>query len=283
MSYKPDEGTWMAYLYGELEGTEKEKVERYLAEQPDARRELEKWQQIRSMMGFVKDKEVIAPPIVLDQGRDYFNWRSPFLRTVFAVAASLLLLMVAGRLTDFRMRVESRQIIISFGPSENGKTEDIPVIRNTPSLTGEDVQRMIDNSLKTNNEVMQTALDDTHRQLDASIRSSLAMNSSRFDKLVREASTGSQEQIRDYVASLQTQNAQLVKDYFQLAKKEQNQYIEDLLIDFAKYLQQQRSEDLMVMQARLNTIEQHTDLFKQETEQILSSIISNANTTKIKY
>ena len=63
MSYKPNENDLMAYLYGELEGSEKEAMEKYLFEHPDARRELERLQQMRSILSEVKDKEVIAPPI----------------------------------------------------------------------------------------------------------------------------------------------------------------------------------------------------------------------------
>jgi hypothetical protein len=67
---------------------------------------------------------------------------------------------------------------------------------------------------------------------------------------------------------------QLVKNYFQLTATEQKDYIENLLVDFSKYLQQQRTNDLQVVQTRLNTLEQNTGVFQQETEQILSSIIT---------
>jgi hypothetical protein len=66
----------------------------------------------------------------------------------------------------------------------------------------------------------------------------------------------------------------MVKNYFQLTSTEQKQYIENLLVDFAKYLQQQRKDDLQVVQTQLNSIQKNTDIFKQETEQILTSIIS---------
>jgi hypothetical protein len=65
-----------------------------------------------------------------------------------------------------------------------------------------------------------------------------------------------------------------VKNYFQLTSTEQKQYIENLLVDFAKYLQQQRKDDLQVVQTQLNSIQKNTDIFKQETEQILTSIIT---------
>jgi hypothetical protein len=121
---------------------------------------------------------------------------------------------------------------------------------------------------------MQASLRETQKQLDASIRSNLAFNSGKMDQLVREASTASQQQIRQFVDGIRTENMEQVKDYFQLTATEQKKYIENLLVDFAKYLQQQRNNDLQLVQTRMNSLEQNTDLFKQETEQILSSIIT---------
>jgi hypothetical protein len=104
------------------------------------------------------------------------------------------------------------------------------------------------------------------------------MNSTKINDLVQQASRASQDEIRRYAASLQNQNQQLVKDYFQLSTNDQQKYIEGLLVDFSKYLQQQRNNDLETLQARLTGIEQNTTVFKQETEQILASIISNGTT-----
>lgn len=117
-------------------------------------------------------------------------------------------------------------------------------------------------------------MDGTQQKLDASIKKNLALNSVKIDNLVRESSTASQNQIRQFVTDMQTENTQLVKNYFQLSSGEQKQYIEGLLVDFAKYLQQQRNDDLQVVQTQMKSLQQNTDIFKQETEQILTSIIS---------
>ena len=110
-------------------------------------------------------------------------------------------------------------------------------------------------------------------------------SSTKIDNLLKESSAASQAQIREFVAGIQTENVKLVKNYFQLSSTEQKQYIEGLLVDFAKYLQQQRNDDLQVVQTQLKSLEQNTDIFKQETEQILTSIIStvgNNNSTGTK-
>lgn len=287
MNYKPDEAALIAYLYGELSDDERAKVEQYLAETPDARIEMEKLRQLRKAMGALGDKEVIAPPIFIDTKRPRVSWNSPYIKTIISIAASLLLLMMVGWLTNARIGVKDSEVTISFG-KEPAKdlVQPVPEVKEA-TLTPEQVQQMIDASLNQNNQAMQVSWEETHQKLNASIRQHLVNNSSKIDNLIKTASTASQEQIRDYVASMQTQNLQMVKDYFQLTSSEQKQYIEDLMVDFAKYLQQQRSDDLMLMQTKLNSIEQNTTQFKEETEQILSSIISNTNSnpgvTTIKY
>lgn len=279
MSYKPDEGALIAYLYGELEGAEREKIERYLFEHPETRMELEKLQQVRQMMGKVKDKEVIAPPIVIDNHSRSLRWNTPYIKTILAIAASLLIIMVVGRLTHTNLSFAHRQLKISFG-----NPVDLPLpqeINNQPStgITADEVQQMINASLTQNNELIKESWEETQQKLDASIRQNLVSNSNRIDQLMKQTSNASQEQIQAYLTSAQAENMRLVKDYFQLTSSEQKQYIEDLLVDFAKYLQQQRNDDLQIVQSRLNSLEHNTDQFKQETEQILSSIISNTNSS----
>ncbi|HEY9007816.1 MAG TPA: hypothetical protein VIM75_16870 [Ohtaekwangia sp.] len=279
MSYKPDQQDWMAYLYGELEGAEKEKMEHYLLSDANARKELEKFQQLRKMMGAVEDKEVIAPPIVLgDNGQQRFIWNTPVFRTVASIAASLLIIMLVGRFTGTQMSLSGNEFKISFGEP---RKVDVPSVA-APSLTVSDVQSMINQSLDQNNQAMQASWKETQQKLDQSIQSNLASNSGKIDRLVKEASTASQEQIRQFVSTLQSQNTEVVKNYFQLSSSEQKKYIENLLVDFAKYLQQQRTDDLQLVQTRLNALEQNTDIFRQETEQILSSIITTVGATETK-
>ena len=223
------------------------------------------------MMTVVEDKEVIAPPIVMEDSRQRFFWNDPFAKTIVGIAASLLLLMVAGKLLDLNVNYSNRELRLSFGAPVEIKTQ-VPM---NASLSAEEVQRMINESMQQNNQIVQANWTESQKKLDESISKNLALNSAKINSLVQQASNASQNQIRDYVAGLQNQNQQLVKDYFQLTTAEQQKYIESLLVDFSKYLQQQRNNDLEAIQTRLVSVEQNTTVFKQETEQILASIISN--------
>jgi len=275
MSYKPNEQDWIAFLYGELEGPECEKIEAYLLSNAEARKEFEQFEKLRGALGAVADKEVIAPPIFVGDPKQAPFWTTTYFKTVMSIAASLLVLMLVGKLMGTQMSASDGEFRISFGSSP--KTT-MPTVAPTPTLSQQDVQQMINASLNQNNIAMQTSWKETQDKLDKSSRQNLAANSGRIDKLVREASAASQDQVRQYVSSLQTENMAMVKNYFQMTSTEQKQYIEGLLVDFAKYLQQQRKDDLQIVQTRLNSLEQNTSVFKEETEQILSIIITTVGT-----
>lgn len=263
----------MAYLYGELEAVEKERVERYLAATPEARLEVEKLQHTRDLLAMVRDKEVIAPPLVIDNGRR-FNLSSPYLRTILAVAASLVAILVAGKLTGAQVTTSGQELRISFG-GQSPQQATAPV-----SVT--EVRELIDARLEQNNAALREDWQRSQAALDLAIRNNLAESSSRIDKLVRSASSASEQQISAYVSTLQAENMQMIKEYYKLTAEEQKQNLEELLVDFAKYLQQQRNDDLMAMEARMDDIQQNTDLYRQETEQILSSIMSNASLSLVR-
>lgn len=280
MNYKPDEKDWMAYIYGELDEDEKRKFDQYILQNPEAQTQLERFKNLRGLLSSIEDKEVIAPPIVIGDysrpvnARQYF-WNAPYFRAVTTVAASLLLVILIGKLAGAHLTITDHEVRLGFGtPAATHQ----PAQNMADVLSEKEVRELIDASLEKNNSRMQASLEETQKKLDASIRSNLAVNSDRIDQLVRQASTASQDQIRQFAETIRTENMQQVKDYFQLTTTEQKNYIENLLVDFAKYLQQQRNDDLQLVQTRMNSLEQNTVLFKQETEQILSSIITTVGT-----
>lgn len=271
MNYKPDEATLMAYLYGELEATEAEKVQTYLQQNPEVLAKLQGFGNVRELMSQVQNKEVIAPPIFMGDDNVRPLWQSTYFRAMVGIAASLLFLMVAGRLLGTEINYQQGELKISFG----GRKETPNVANVTPSVTEEKVQAMIESSLSKNNEALTATWNEEQQKLSRSIATNLDMNSKKIDGLMKTASQATQEQVRGFVASLQNENLKLMKDYFQLSSTDQKKYMESLLADFSGYLKEQRKQDLMMVQTRVTSLEKNTDLFKQETEQILASIISS--------
>src|SRR5688572_17695877 len=148
MSYKPDEKDWMAYLYGELDDAEKRKFDQYILQHPEARRELEKFQNLRTILSSAEDKEVIAPPIFMEDSHSggtgslhRFFRNTPYIRVITAVAASLLLVILAGKLTGTKVTVSDREFRLSFG--DNPAASPIRQVPTVSSLSSEEVQQMI--------------------------------------------------------------------------------------------------------------------------------------------
>ena len=272
MNYKPDENTLIAYLYGELDGKEQEKLAQYFQEHPEELKHVQALAQARVIMGAVNDKEVIAPPVFMD---DHSHrrplWQSTTVRWMTGMAASFLFLMVAAKLIGMEIYYSRGEARITFGKKQ-GVAQTDAVSR----LTVDQVQTMISSSLAENNEFIAARWADNQRKLDESIRHRLDVNSKKTEDMMKNASLASQEQIRSFVDGLQNENLRSMKDYLQLSSAEQKKYVESLLVDFSKYLQEQRNQDLTLFQTRMSSMERNTDQFKQETEQILSGIISSS-------
>jgi hypothetical protein len=272
MSYRPDESELISYLYGELDAKESEKVQRYLQAHPEALESIRNLTDVQHIMNKIEDKEVIAPPVFMDDvPRSNSAWFNVYLKTAIGIAASFLLLLVAGKLLGTEISYSQNELKISFNGGKPIQQEEQP-----STLSSGQVQEMINSSLAKNNEMITTGFAENQKKLDLAIRNNLEVSSRKIDGLMKNVSQASQEQVRSFVASLQDENVKTMREYLQLSSSEQNKYMESLLVDFTKYLNEQRNQDIQLFQTRINSMQENTDQFKQETEQILASIINSA-------
>lgn len=277
MNNKPDEGTIMAYLYGELSAKEADQVKDYFMQHPDEWKQVQQLTEISNLLKKVEEKEVIAPPVFMDHASHASRfWQSGAFKTMMSIAATFLLLLVAARLLGPDIAYSNGELRISFNSSAKMEKVD----ESQPALTPIEVQQMINTSLAENNQTLVTEWEQNNQQLQSTIKNNFVSNSAKIDALMKQTSQASQDQIRSFVAGLQQENLQSMKDYLQLSSNDQKAYVENLLVDFSKYLQEQRKQDLQLFQTRMSSIEKNTDQFKQETELILANIISNPENIK---
>lgn len=273
MSYRPDENVLISWMYGELDDAEKAKVEKYFQENPDEFKKMQQLGVTKDIMSNIKDKEVIAPPLFMDDNDDKVIpiWRTNSFRTIATIAASFLLLIVAARSLNTEVNYSNGELRISFG-----KSQPVQQLPTANGLTAMDVQKMIDESTKKSQETLDARLAESRDQLDQSIKQTLAGNTAHINQLVKQAQSASQSEIRTFVATLQRDNLAQMRDYLQLSSSDQRKYTDNLIVEFSKFLQEQRSQDLNMYQTRFSKLEQNTDELKNETELILASIISNS-------
>ena len=267
---KPDEAMLIAYCYGEIDDAERSMVEAYLAEHPDELRRLESWGFVRKAMSRLEDEEVIAPPIIVGQV-DKPIWKERYFRMTLGIAASFLVVLIAARLMGLGVGYSSGELRIGFQLQEKPREEN--------RLTQQQVDQMIKNSLAVNNEELQSSWSKERVALENSVRQNMDRSSEKIDRLMKTASLANEDEVKKYVGQMQRDNLKLMKDYLQLSSAGQKEYIESLLVDFSKYLQEQRKQDLELLQTRMASMEQNTDQIKQETEQILTSLISSNGTS----
>ncbi len=267
---KPDEAMLIAYCYGEIDDADRSMVEAYLAEHPEELRRLESWGFVRKAMSRLEDEEVIAPPIIVGQV-DKPIWKERYFRMTLGIAASFLVVLIAARLMGLGVGYSSGELRIGFQLQEKPREEN--------RLTQQQVDQMIKNSLAVNNEELQSSWSKERVALENSVRQNMDRSSEKIDRLMKTASLANEDEVKKYVGQMQRDNLKLMKDYLQLSSAGQKEYIESLLVDFSKYLQEQRKQDLELLQTRMASMEQNTDQIKQETEQILTSLISSNGTS----
>lgn len=158
MNYKPDEGTLMAYLYGELDAAETEKVEQYLQNNPHVREQLQQMNGVRKALGSLNDVEVIAPRFLWDhQQYSIPFWKSGYFKITMGIAASFLFLLVAARLIGPEVTYSNGELRISFNSAPKTPVEE-------QLLTANEVQQMINTSLVKNNETIASNWEESNQK-----------------------------------------------------------------------------------------------------------------------
>jgi hypothetical protein len=267
---KIDEGTLMAYLYGELSATENSEVEKHFRENPDALKAFQDMHQVKMALGKITDKEVIAPPIFMDDEKPVVSlWRSGFVRYAVGIAAAFFIVMVGAKLLGVQMEYSNHAFTLSFGEM---RRQD-----GMQGLSPDQVQEMINASMAKNNDYVQASWSESQNKWNEALNKNTALTSQRINEISKSATSASQEEIRQFMERLRNENSQAMQDYLRLSANDQRLYIENLLVDFTKYMQEQRNSDLNMVNARIATLEEDNSIFREEAGQILTSLISNGD------
>lgn len=278
MNYKPDESILIAYLYGELGKEEQEKVEVYINSSPEAAIELEELKDVRNLLGKLPDKEVINPfyswrdaDSLLDK-RFNRNNRWGFIKPVIGIAASIILIMIVGVLTNTRINLRNQGIVISFG---NQLSQPALISQSeVQNLVKSEVQNQVTKS----KELFLEELQKIENNLDTRFVSNDDHQLNSIKNVIDNQLGVKEERIQKLVRDLQRENLKILAEYLEQAGKQQEFYIQGILSDFTLYIENQREEDLRLIEVNLRLLKDNSDLQFQETGQILASIINTVNT-----
>ena len=274
MSYKPDESTLVAYLYGELSTDEHKQVTAYLIEYPEVKNELEEIKSMQKMMGKLQDKEVAEPSFVFEDPSVVVISKNPFLtnfmKLTIGMAASIALLLLVGYFTKLNISFENKELHLSFGVPEE---VNVPEINN---LTKENVKAWMQESLAMSNENIFSKINEVEVDLATQVGLQKMTHTNEI-KSLKASQRVDQDIIDQYVSQLKQENKDIIISLVEVSERIQQQYMSEVIADFSAYLNQQRTNDLEVIQTSFNQLKDNTEIRQIETNEILASVISTIN------
>jgi hypothetical protein len=86
------------------------------------------------------------------------------------------------------------------------------------------------------------------------------------------------QEIEDYIKLAQNSQAQLLRDYLQSSTELQQEQFKSILVQFSDYMQEQRREDLRMIQRNFVNLKENQDQQKKQTDEVLARILTTVNT-----
>lgn len=235
-----DKNKLIAYLYNELSEQESKEVAIFLKDNPSAKEELEELKETRKTLSNYQDEEVVIPSLFIPSSTESSTittntTRNLWLR-VSSIAATLLAILAIGfSLSNSTISYKENELIISFGKT----TETI------------DSQKDINSSNDYAQVVNQLAeLQKTLSKLEAQPNTE-TISKADLVKLKKE---------------INTENVKNITKMTAIVSKQQQEYTDKLLTGFAKYLEDQRQEDLITIDYSLNSIQENTEILAKMIE-----------------
>ncbi|MDX1671711.1 MAG: hypothetical protein R3211_05170 [Balneolaceae bacterium] len=252
---------FMDYLYDEISEEEKEQLEDYLREHPSMQEELQELQKTRTMLQQLPYEEPSERLLVVEpRERTFSQWlrqagnllpQSAWGKTAFAMAASLVLLVMVASVAQLHIQTGSAGMEISFGQTPQPSLEKSEISRESiPDETASD---------------MASNLSDRGEEIAEPAAKSAAMPE---QELKRE-----RDMNQEILQQLREQNAALMEEYARLVQQQHQQQ----LLQVVRYFELQRQNDLQLIEQSLDRIQEANNYRWQRANQVLGEVIQNVN------
>lgn len=235
-----DKQKLMAYLYNELNEQERQEVEAFLKENPEEAAELEELKATRKTLANFQDKQVTVPTLFIPNSTERSaitnnTTKGIWLRIGSIAATILAILMIGFSISNSTISYKDHELIISFGDSQK-RNESQPVINDSNDYA-EVVQQL-------------AALQKTLAKLEAQSATE-AISKADLAKLEKD---------------INKENLKNITKMTDVMGKQQQEYTDKLLTGFAKYLEDQRQEDLITIDYSLSSIQENTEILAKIIE-----------------
>ena len=145
-------------------------------------------------------------------------------------------------------------------------------------LREDEVKALVRDELDNNNRMLQTKFNEAENTYNNKF---MAMETSLSNAINTNKNTVvTSEDLQKFFTEAESQNSELMRDYLQLTTAQQQEYFKTMFIQFDELMQERRNEDLTIIRNSLIDLKQSQYIQKQETDNVLASLISTVNQTK---
>lgn len=255
-----EESKIIDYLYGNLPENERQKVEEAIQNDDKLKKEIRALSQLKSVMGSVEDKEVIAPSFVFEENGSLGIKDSMFFKKTAAIAAGLVLIMVSAYFMEFNMSFSESGFTAGFNHSGN-------------DINKEEIRAIMQDVLAENHSKTDAKIFEIETKLTQKIDESSRVSLNSMQKMLISNGDNSKTIMRAYVKQINKENLDMIQNFFSVSTQKQQQYLKTVLTDFNDFYQTQRANDLKMIESGLNDM-QNTNVVKQfETDVVLANLM----------
>lgn len=259
-----DEQLLIDYLYGEMSQEEKGAFEDRLVNESDLKAQLEGMKGTQELLSKAEEEEVVIPSFIIpeQEARGVNYWQSSAFRWSASIAASLILILLAGFALDFRVQQNGNAMTFSFGQAQEEK----------PDVSQDEVRQWIAEAVNEQAEWTQQELTSLESDMMARVDQSEKSQKAVLNIALSKQKSKTDELLELYVAQLNEGNKQMIEDFFVVNNRTQKEYMNNVLADFNQFYQSQRSYDLEVIQASMGMMENNYSTRQSEQENLLASL-----------
>ncbi len=265
----------ITYLYDEMSTEERQQFEIAMENNPELKREFENLKEMRKGLAQIQDKEVMEPFFLWGkQGSD--SWASMFKRRnllmfkpFIAVAASLVIVLLIGYLTNFTITYQDQSLYIGFNKANTTGSEG--------SYTQEQVAAMVNAEIAKNNTYIFSKLTETENNIDTRFASLESKQNTLMTPSYAASDVVTKKELDIFLSNVRSNNLKVLQTYLQSSSVQQQDYFQAVLTEFSDYMENQREEDLRLIRRSLITLQENQQTQKEETDQMLASILTTVN------
>ncbi len=263
----------ISYLYDEMSIEEKKAFEQEIEQNQSLKKELESLKQASEFFQQIEDHTPVQPLVLTPAQNPTFDWRQVLGNPWLQIAASVILLMLTAALIDLRISVAPRELRVQFGAPQLQRST-------LTQAQWDSLQYVQQQQMKTLLSQQLNHQQDQWKQDLSSINQDLDQKWQQLTQAVQTLESRedtfhlSERQLHMLQNQLMQENYQMLTDLVEYSHEYHREYTTQLVTEFARYMEKQRVQDLEMISVALHEILEQNDIQQQETEYLLSRLIS---------